>query len=68
MGEWKKVRIGKIFHLEKGCLQSSKCIQGKYDFITAAKDWKTHNILIHMTVRPSFMRLRLQDHWDKLII
>ena len=40
MGEWKKVRIGEIFHLEKGCLQSSKCIQGKYDFITAAKDWK----------------------------
>ena len=47
MGEWKKVRIGKIFHLEKGCLQSSKCIQGKYDFITAAKDWKTHNTYTH---------------------
>ena len=67
MGEWKKVRIGKIFHLEKGCLQSSKCIQGKYHFITAEKIGK-HIILIHMTVRPSFMRLRLQDHWDKLII
>ena len=47
MGEWKKVRIGKIFHLEKGCLQSGKCIQGKYDFITAAKDWKTHNTYTH---------------------
>ena len=47
MGEWKKVRIGKIFHLEKGCLQSSKCIQGKYHFITAAKDWKTHNTYTH---------------------
>ena len=47
MGEWKKVRIGEIFHLEKGCLQSSKCIQGKYDFITAAKDWKTHNTYTH---------------------
>lgn len=47
MGEWRKVRIGKIFHLEKGCLQSSKCIQGKYDFITAAKDWKTHNTYTH---------------------
>ena len=47
MGEWKKVRIGEIFHLEKGCLQSSKCIQGKYHFITAAKDWKTHNTYTH---------------------
>ena len=47
MGEWKKVRIGKIFNLEKGCLQSSKCILGKYDFITAIGDWKARNTYTH---------------------
>ncbi len=47
MSEWKKVRIGDIFSIEKGSLQSSKCTPGEYDFITAATDWKTHNSFDH---------------------
>ena len=47
MTEWKKVKIGEIFKIEKGSLQSSKCIPGKYDFITAATDWKTHESYSH---------------------
>lgn len=47
MNEWKKVKIGEIFKIEKGSLQSSKCIPGKYDFITAATDWKTHESYSH---------------------
>lgn len=40
-------RIDEIFHFEKGVLQSSKCIPGDYDFITASSDWKTHNNYTH---------------------
>lgn len=47
MSEWKKVKIGEIFKIEKGSLQSSKCIPGKYDFITAASEWKTHESYSH---------------------
>ncbi len=47
MSEWKKVRIGEIFSIEKGSLQSSKCTPGDYDFITAAADWKTHKSYDH---------------------
>jgi len=47
MSEWKKVKIGDVFILEKGSLQSSKCIQGKYPFITAAEYWKTNNTYTH---------------------
>ena len=47
MNEWKKVKIGDIFSIEKGSLQSSKCTPGEYDFITAATDWKTHNSFDH---------------------
>lgn len=43
MSEWKKVKIGDIFAIEKGSLQSSKNTPGKYDFITAASKWKNHN-------------------------
>ncbi len=39
--------IGKLFNIEKGSLQSSKCIQGKYPFITAAEQWKSHNNYLH---------------------
>jgi len=39
----KVIPIGKLFNLEKGQLQSTKCTPGEYDFITAAEDWKTHN-------------------------
>ena len=41
------IPIGQLFNLEKGVLQSTKCIPGKYDFITAAEDWKTHNEYDH---------------------
>jgi type I restriction enzyme S subunit len=47
MSQWKKVRIGDIFAIEKGSLQSSKNTDGEYDFITAAADWKTHNSYDH---------------------
>lgn len=47
MSEWKKVKIGDIFSIEKGSLQSSKCTPGDYDFITAAADWKTHKSYDH---------------------
>nr|WP_275443325.1 MULTISPECIES: restriction endonuclease subunit S [unclassified Halomonas] len=39
--------IGKLFDIEKGALQSTKCTPGDYDFITAAEEWKTHNEYTH---------------------
>lgn len=39
--------IGKLFNVEKGQLQSTKCVPGKFDFITAAEDWKTHHTYDH---------------------
>ena len=42
-----KMKIGDLFELEKGSLQSSKCIEGDFDFITASKEWKTHNDFSH---------------------
>ena len=33
--------------MEKGVLQSTKCILGEFDFITAAEDWKTHHEYTH---------------------
>lgn len=42
-----KIKIGDLFELEKGSLQSSKCTPGEYDFITAAEEWKTHNDYSH---------------------
>jgi type I restriction enzyme, S subunit len=41
------IPIGSLFEIEKGELQSTKCTPGKYDFITAAEDWKTHNEYSH---------------------
>lgn len=35
-------RIDELFNFEKGSLQSSKCESGKYNFITASAEWKTH--------------------------
>jgi type I restriction enzyme S subunit len=40
-------KIKQLFNIETGVLQSSKCIEGEYDFITAAADWKTHNEYTH---------------------
>lgn len=36
------IEIGKLFNIEKGSLQSSKCTPGRYAFITAGEEWKTH--------------------------
>jgi type I restriction enzyme, S subunit len=36
------IRIDKLFNFEKGSLQSSKCVAGDYNFITASAKWKTH--------------------------
>lgn len=36
------IEIGKLFNIEKGSLQSSKCTPGRYAFITAGEVWKTH--------------------------
>ena len=41
------IPIGKLFDLEKGSLQGSKCTEGEYTFITAAEEWKTHNEYSH---------------------
>ncbi|MEN9301634.1 MAG: hypothetical protein RL264_63 [Bacteroidota bacterium] len=41
------LRIDEIFNFEKGVLQSSKCVPGEYDFITASSDWKTHHEYTH---------------------
>lgn len=39
--------IGQLFNIEKGKLQSSKNKAGKYNFITASEDWKTHATYTH---------------------
>ena len=39
--------ISDLFDFEKGSLQSSKCIPGQFDFITASAEWKTHNEYTH---------------------
>ncbi len=41
------IPIGKLFDLEKGQLQSSKCTAGDYNFITAAENWKSHKTFDH---------------------
>jgi len=38
----KKIKIGNLFNVEKGTVQSSKNTPGEYIFITAAEEWKTH--------------------------
>ena len=45
MAEWKPIK--ELFDFEKGTLQSSKCTLGKYTFITAAENWKTHSDYTH---------------------
>ena len=47
MSKLNLIPIGTLFDLEKGSLQSSKCTEGKYTFITAAEEWKTHNEYSH---------------------
>lgn len=36
-----------LFDIEKGSLQSSKCVEGEYDFITASSEWKTNETFTH---------------------
>lgn len=43
------VQIKNLFKIEKGSLQSTKCVEGQYTFITASSDWKTHNEYTHNT-------------------
>lgn len=45
MVEWKP--IDELFDFKKGTLQSSKYTSGKYKFVTAAEDWKTHESYTH---------------------
>ncbi len=45
--DWIMAKIKDLFNLQKGTLQSSKCISGEFDFITASKNWKTHNTYSH---------------------
>jgi len=40
-------KIGDIFNVEKGLVQSSKNVEGQFDFITASAEWKTHNEYSH---------------------
>ena len=40
-------RIDKLFNYEKGSLQSTKCIPGEYNFLTASAEWKTHSFYTH---------------------
>lgn len=47
MKKWAKLPIGELFSIEKGSLQSTKCIPGEYTFITASSEWKTHNEYSH---------------------
>ncbi|MED1874857.1 restriction endonuclease subunit S [Brevibacillus borstelensis] len=35
-------KVGDLFNIEKGLVQSSKNIEGEYNFITASSEWKTH--------------------------
>lgn len=41
------IEINSLFNIEKGSLQSTKCTEGGYDFITASSEWKTHNEYTH---------------------
>lgn len=37
------IEIYKLFDIEKGTLQSKKNKEGEYNFITASREWSTHN-------------------------
>lgn len=46
-GKSQHIKIGDLFNIEKGTLQSSKCVPGQYDFITASEEWKTNETYDH---------------------
>lgn len=39
---YEMVKVGKLFHVEKGTLASESNIEGDYPFVTAGEEWKTH--------------------------
>lgn len=41
------IKLGDLFNVEKGSLQSENNIDGEYDFITASEEWKTHYCYDH---------------------
>lgn len=43
------VEIKNLFNIEKGSLQSSKYVEGEYDFVTASSEWKKHKEYTHDT-------------------
>ena len=40
-------KIGELFEIEKGTLQSLKNFEGNFTFITASEEWKTHISYTH---------------------
>jgi len=40
---YKMIKIGKLFNIQKGSLASEEARDGDYDFITASEDWKKHD-------------------------
>ena len=42
-----ELRIGDLFNIEKGSLASDDGVDGPYDFITGAENWKTHKYFTH---------------------
>lgn len=47
MSKVQKIKIGDLFKIEKGHLQSLKNTKGQYVFVTASEDWKTHKEYTH---------------------
>lgn len=41
------IKISDLFDIEKGSLQSTKKIDGEFNFITAASEWSKHNEYTH---------------------
>ena len=39
---YEMVKIGTLFEVDRGSLQSEKSEDGEYDFVTASAEWKTH--------------------------
>lgn len=47
-GKYPLRRLGEIFTIEKGTVQSSKAVEGEYTFITASEEWSTHDEYTHV--------------------
>lgn len=44
---YEMVKVGTLFHVEKGTLASESSIDGDYPFVTASEEWKTHTEYAH---------------------